>query len=98
MEPTAVLPQELDGARDAAPALVLPLALVLELALVSAEVEREHSLKAPEHTYPLQPAMGPSAVLPQELDGARDAALVLVLELASVSVEAEQGKHCGDLE
>ena len=92
MEPTAVLPQELDGARDAA------LVLVLELALVSAEVEREHSLKAPEHTYPLQPAMEPSAVLPQELDGVLDAAPALELPLASVSVEAEQGKHCGDLE
>jgi hypothetical protein len=42
--------------------------------------------------------MVPSAVLPQELDGVLDAAPALELPLASVSVEAEQGKHCGDLE
>jgi hypothetical protein len=42
--------------------------------------------------------MEPTAVLPQELDGALDAVPALELPLALVSVEAEQGKYYDDPE
>ncbi|MDG5467940.1 hypothetical protein P9J64_06320 [Deltaproteobacteria bacterium IMCC39524] len=42
--------------------------------------------------------MEPTAVFSQVLVEALDAAPALVLLLALVSVEAEQGKHCDDLE
>ena len=42
--------------------------------------------------------MEPTAVFSQEWVEVLDAAPALVLPLASVSVEVEQGKHCDDLE